>query len=474
MIGFIGFFDTMFFGTTSMLQGFNYLEIFEYLNKPFYVLFWIFFKNGGFLLYCGVLMWCFFQYYQDSLVGKFFSKSKKIFLSINIPKNNEQTPRSLEALFLQIAATNSPANFKEKYFDGKLLNETFSCELVSLGGYIQFIIGTPSQFRDLIESSIFAQYPDAEIMEIPDYTNNFPKKYPDEEYDLWGTEFKMLSEAKDPVDILPIRTYSDFIDQDAEEDAFKDPLAAILEFMSKVNKDENVCIQILVRALDPATKINTWRDAARNQIKKIAGVEEVKKVKENFITSIFKPIFSPFVMIFKDIFTMFIYGELSKDPITEEKKEKKDTTNWMTKLLPNQKVFVENIERKITKVPLECKIRLMYVGKKTVFSKGKVVGGLFGTFGQFSNPQGVTFIPSKAVSTAANYFFVKQRVIAKKNSFIKGYCDRSLTRGLEKYYLNTEELVSMFHFPISTVRAPLVTKVESKKVEPPMDLPTID
>lgn len=473
MIGFVGFLDTIFSGTTSLFQGFNYLEILDYLNKPFYVLFWIFFKNGGFLLYCGVLMWCFFKYYEDALVGKFFSKSRKVFLSINIPKNNEQTPKSLEALFIQIASTNSPANFKEKYFDGKLLNETFSFEIVSLGGYIQFVIGTPSQFRDLIESSIFAQYPDAEIMEIPDYTSSFPKKYPNEEYNLWGTEFKMLSEAKDNVDILPLRTYSDFIDKDAEEDIFKDPLAAILEFMSKINRDENVCVQILVRALDPVTKINPWRDTARKQIKKMAGIEDKEEKKETGIAKVLKPIFSPFSMIFKDIFSMIIHGELSKEG-EEKKEEKKDTINWMTKLLPNQKAFVENVENKISKPPLECKIRLMYVAKKTAYSKGKIINGLFGTFGQFNNPLGATFIPSKPVSTSANYFFVKQRVIKRQNSLIKGYCDRSLTRGLEKYYLNTEELASLFHFPISTVRAPLITKVESKKVEPPMDLPTVD
>ena len=473
MIEFVGFFDTLFSGTTGILQGFNYLEIFDYLNKPFYVLFWVFFKNGGFLLYCGVLMWCAFRYYQDALVGKFFSKSKKVYLSIDIPKNNEQTPKSLEALFIQIASTDSPANFKEKYFDGKLLNETFTFEIVSLGGYIQFIIGTPSQFRDLIESSIFAQYPDAEIMEIPDYTNNFPKKYPNEEYNLWGTEFKMISDAKDFVDILPLRTYSDFVDQDAEEDSFKDPLAAILEFMSKVNKDENVCVQILARAVDRGAKVKEWKENARKQIKKIAGVEDKEEKKESGFIKALKPIFSPFAMIFKDIINMIIHGELSKDGV-EEKKEKKDTTNWMTKLLPNQKTFVENIEKKISKPPLECKIRLMYVAKKTVYSKGKIISGLFGTFGQYNNPSGANFIPSKPVSTSANYFFVKKRVIMRQNSFIKGYCDRSLTRGLEKYYLNTEELASLFHFPISTVRAPLVTKVESKKVEPPMDLPTVE
>ncbi|HPO11381.1 MAG TPA: hypothetical protein PLM63_02270 [bacterium] len=466
---FVVFLDSIFAGISNFFGSFNYLEFLNYLDKPFYVLFWVFFKNGGFLLYCGVLMWCIFKYYQNAINGKYASKSKKVYLSINIPKNNEQTPKSLEALFIQIASTNSSPNFKEKYFEGKSSNETFSFEIVSLGGYIQFIVGTPSQFRDLIESSIFAQYPDAEIIEVPDYTVNFPQKYPNEEYNLWGTELKITSEAKDNPDILPIRTYNDFIDLNAEENNFKDPLAAILEFMSKVNRDENVCIQILVRALPPSTKIDPWKEAARKQIKKIVGIEDKEEKKESGAAKLFKP----FITIFKDIISMIIYNDLAKDP-EAKKEEKKDTTNWMTKLLPNQKTFVENVEKKISKTPLECKIRLLYVAKKTVFSKGKVVSGLFGTIGQFNNPQGASLVSSKPVATSVDYFFVKKRVAERQNLLIKGYCGRSMGKGLERFYLNTEELVSLYHFPISTVKAPFLTKVESKKVEPPMDLPILE
>jgi len=146
----------------------------------------------------------------------------------------------------------------------------------------------------------------------------------------------------------------------------------------------------------------------------------------------------------------------------------------MTKLLPNQKTFVENVEKKISKTPLECKIRLLYVAKKTVFSKGKVVSGLFGTIGQFNNPQGASLVSSKPVATSVDYFFVKKRVAERQNLLIKGYCGRSMGKGLERFYLNTEELVSLYHFPISTVKAPFLTKVESKKVEPPMDLPILE
>lgn len=475
MDAFLRFFDAVFGSLFGAAQSFNYLEVFDYLHKPFYVLFWVFFKNGGFLLFCWALMWCIYQYYTDAIIGQFFSKARKIFLSVNIPKNNEQTPKSIEALFTQIVASNSPANFKERYFDGKR-NDTFSFEIISLGGYIQFILGIPSNYKDLIESSIFAQYPDAEIMEVPDYTNNLPKTYPDEEYNMWGCELRSLGEVKAEIkgvklDCLPIKTYSDFIDKDAEEDSFKDPLAAVLEFMSKLNPGENVFIQILTRALDPVDKINPWREACRDVIKKIAGMEDDKKEKKK--NPLLK-IFSPFITIIKDFFSMLLTNEISKDG-AEEKKEKKDQTNWATRLLPSQKTLIDNIEKKISKQPIECKIRMMYIAKKTIFAKGKAMGGLFGTWGQFSNPLGMSLIPSKETAASIDYFFINSRKIARQNSLTKGYNARNMTRGKEKYYVNTEELASMFHFPSSiTVKTPLLTKVESKKVEPPMDLPTVE
>ena len=49
-------------------------------------------------------------------------------------------------------------NFFEKWFEGKF-QKSFSYEVVSLEGYTQFLIRTPKEFRDLIESSVYSQYP---------------------------------------------------------------------------------------------------------------------------------------------------------------------------------------------------------------------------------------------------------------------------------------------------------------------------
>lgn len=445
---------------------FNWSAVLDYINKPFYVLFWVFFINGGFLLFLLVLLWCVYKIYMDTTVGMFMSKTKKICLSIDIPKNNTQTPKSIEALFLQLMSTYTKVSTQDKFFKGKLPAETFGFELVSLDGYIQFIIFCPASARDVIESAIFAQYPDAEIMEIPDYTQNFPDSFPAEEWDMWGTELDLKTPKED---FYPIKTYNDFIDENAEEDRFKDPLAAILEIMSKLKKGENLCVQLLVRPKDPGD--SDYYKKIRKEIDSIIGIKEAPKPQD---IGMIRSVLSPFVTIGKDIVSQLLTTEISQDAVAK-KEEKVDLTNWAGKLKPDQKIAIEMLEKKVSKRSMEAKIRLMYIAKKESMNRAKGITGIMGTISQFNNPYGASLIPNGDVTTGTpKYFRVAQRVARKQTLLIKGYKGRSMWRGKVKYHLNTEELASIFHFPNISIKAPMMTKVESKKVEPPMDLPTLE
>jgi len=117
----------------------------------------------------------------------------------------------------------------------------------------------------------------------------------------------------------------------------------------------------------------------------------------------------------------------------------------------------------------------MYIAKKEVMNRAKGVSGIMGTITQFNNPNGSSLVPVASVSTAgAKYFFVPERTARKQNLFINAYKTRSMFKGGATFSMNIEELASIFHFPNISVKAPMITKVESKKVEPPMDLPTLD
>lgn len=52
-----------------------------------------------------------------------------------------------------------------------------------------------------------------------------------------------------------------------------------------------------------------------------------------------------------------------------------------------------------------------------------------------------------------------------------GYRTRNPRIGETMFVMSTAEIATIFHFPLMQVRAPLVSKTESKKAEPPFTLP---
>ena len=72
-----------------------------------------------------------------------------------------------------------------------------------------------------------------------------------------------------------------------------------------------------------------------------------------------------------------------------------------------------------------------------------------------------------------DYFWQRWSENEKKMKVLRNYRNRS-GRGAPPYVLNIEELATIYHFPMVSVKAPLVKKTEAKRAEPPPSLPTDD
>ena len=61
----------------------------------------------------------------------------------------------------------------------------------------------------------------------------------------------------------------------------------------------------------------------------------------------------------------------------------------------------------------------------------------------------------------------------RKRMIFKGYKQRDIHIGLPPMILNSEELATIYHWPLTlnNMITPAVEKVESKKVQPPANLP---
>jgi hypothetical protein len=146
--------------------------------------------------------------------------------------------------------------------------DSVSFEIAHTSRQIKFYIWFPSKLRNLVESQIYAQYPNAEIEEIPDYARRDIEKTAQ---NAVGTELIL----EDPV-IYPIKRYAQFEDKLARVPV--DPIAGITATLAKLHHpDDQAWIQLVVRPLDMAWRI-TYIKCLRIISKGVFGnIESLKK-----------------------------------------------------------------------------------------------------------------------------------------------------------------------------------------------------
>ncbi len=412
------------------------------------------FTHGLWLIYVFVIVLMAYDVWLNAKQTKWFMKKKFIFLAIDIPRDSEQTPKAVEGLFATLSGAQATVSKKEKY-EGQF-QLAFSFEIISIDGYVQFIIRTPDFWRDLVESAIYSQYPDAEITEVLDYTTDIPVQFPNDDYNMWGTEVVPVAP-----DYLPIKTYTEF--EDSVSGEFKDPMASVIETMSKIRQGEQVWLQILIR---PALG-SDWIKKANEAAMKLAGKKTPEKKKSG--------LFNYFSYI-SDFFTlnngesMFYWHDVEGSKSKKEVK-KDDLPSIMLHLTPGEKAKLEAIENKASKIIFECKIRLIYLSPHDQYNPGRVIAPVFGSLKQFSTQNLNAFKPDAKTKTKIEWFFVKLRMAQRRQNLIKAYKFRSNRAGHEHFVLNTEELATLWHFPSSEIRTPMLQKTESKKSEAPFSLP---
>jgi len=409
------------------------------------------FLGGGWVIFLLLLLYGFYTIWLDYRRGQFASNWKHVVLAIDIPRENIQTPKAVENIFVALAATQSSGNLVDQYWTGKV-QENFSFEIVSLEGYIQFIVRIPAHFRDLIEASIYAQYPEAEITEVDDYTAPYKDvRFPSEQYNLWGTEFVLVKDYP-----YPIRTYPEFEHKLSGE--LIDPMASLLEVLSRMGKGEQVWIQFVVTPQKPG-----WGEKGKKALKEMKG--ESYSPPETLSDKLIKPI--GMVGTLANAFSEEIFGSAGSST-------KKEDDQWkMFKITPGERLVFENVQRKLSKHAFRVKFRFVYFGEKENFNKGRGVAAVIGSIQQFNIADSNGFKPGPRSKTGADYFRVKQRVAKRQNNLFRNYINRSGYYGddVGNMFLSSEELASLWHFPVMSVKAPTVEKIGSKRSVPPSRLP---
>lgn len=415
------------------------MDFFGQFSDPLFLkVFSIISKVIAYLLPVGLVAmgWNFWVRHRNA---EWIAELEWVLLEIKVPKDIFKTPRAMEvALGNALTQTGGISTRYKKYWQGRVLF-WFSLEIVSVEGEIRFLIRTPKNFQNIIQSQIYAQYPQAEIFEVPDYTLPVLNSMTHEEWGMWGCE----QHLKKP-DAYPIKTYTDYgLDKATtkieEEAGLIDPITSQIEWMGTMGKGEHFWMQILVRSTkdsykDPHSffgKKIDWKDKAK---------KEVEKIKSKY--------------------------EGGADAV-----EKLGKALKMTKI---EQETITAIERSLDKPAFDVGIRTLYLAKKENF-KGEHIAGLIGFMRPYSSNNLNGFKIGHETDFDNPWEDISgDKTLFKKRHMLHAYVDRGYFYPPHKghyYVLTAEELATIYHFPGRVSTTPTFKRIESKKSEPPVNLP---
>jgi hypothetical protein len=424
------------------------IDFFSESHNPIEVVILIL-KNGGLVIFFPLLLWMCWHGWHIWIQEKYIHKKKRVLLAIDVPKLTEQNMKSIEQIITALHGVHFSPNKKEAHWIG-VVQDNFSLEIVSIDGYVQYFVRCDDYNVELVKGAIFAQYPDAEIIEVEDYVKNVPTHFPDPVYDMWGCEFILAKSA-----IYPIKTYEHF--EHSLSGTFADPIAAVLEALSRIHPGEQVWLQIVL-----TPEGHHWAAHAQHEVDKLAG----KPVHEK--THWWDFIFDIPQMILGGIRDQIWPLEAGSDEHGAGHDEA--GSNFMA-LTTGEKIVVEEAQKKLARLVFETKFRFVYIAPKKTMNAYRVVGPVLGVLKQFNALDLNSLVVGHTCTSGPTYYRVQQRLNKIKSHLMEAYKHRSNEEGDTPFILSTAEIATLFHFPSELVRAPLVSKTESKKAEPPARLP---
>ncbi|MFA5622844.1 MAG: type IV secretion system DNA-binding domain-containing protein [Candidatus Dojkabacteria bacterium] len=326
-------------------------------------------------------------------------------MQILVPRENDRTPLAAEQMFASIHGILG---------DSIKSLDMISFEIASSGeDGIKFYVVIPQHLAKFVEGQIYAQYPNADIRYVSDYTK---KERTDMKLFVTTGEVELEKDF-----IFPIKTFRNFE---------VDPLAAITGAISDLKIGHTAWIQILVRPVS-----NYWQSSSKKYI------TAIRDGKNPYGDSFMEKLGALLSGVGKNLSNMGSEGE-------PQRKE-------VVKLQPGQEEELGEIENKMLKLGFEFSIRVVTKAPTQIESE-QILRDIVASFKQFTTAHLNTFIHSIPTKSGQEIY--------------SDYINRYLSGDIVDI-LNIEELASLYHLPNISVETPNIAWSRSKKLEPPMNLP---
>ncbi|MFH1866789.1 MAG: type IV secretory system conjugative DNA transfer family protein [Patescibacteria group bacterium] len=345
-------------------------------------------------------------------------------LLVTVPKEiigNEQTKSGKQYLLDQIGVAEvlwsalgglKPQSNFASWFSGR--DDHVSLELVAQNGLLSFYVVVPPSLRSFLEQQILSHYPHANIEEIPDYNIFLPKG------SVSGAYLKFSRPS-----VFPLKTYTQLE---------ADSLNSLTNALSKVPSKSGVAVQLVARSAP-----SSWRrDGVRIASEMQQGKSLAQAAKKGIVPKAWRLLVE-------------IFGSSAKNKAQLEKEKNKEPRH----LSPLEQELVKGLEQKASKAGLEVTIRLV-ASALTKAEADKYLYDIANSFGQFS------------IYEYGNRFEIKKP--GSMTRFLSGFIHRWLDKN-NKIVLNSEELASLYHFPLPTTETPNIRWLGARRAPIPVNIP---
>ncbi len=345
---------------------------------------------------------------------------RKIILLVTVPKESEiketageRAKTMAEMLAIPEAWFSILGGMKAQRGLGTVMggrHDHFSLEIVANQGLISFYVAVPSYFRDYMEQHINAQYPRAQIEEVEDYNIFKPQ----------STIMSTTLRLRKPY-IFPIRTFRQLD---------VDPLNALTNVLSKIDRDEGAVIQYVVRSAK--RQWHYWGARVARDMHRGKTLNEAlgRPGVWGFILEVFRTFFPR-----------------KKTSLGEQRP---------IQLSPRDEEISKSLEEKTAKAGMEVNIRIVVSGTSREIVQAHL-RDIVDSFSQYS------------LYEYGNGFCRKDPW--SKDKLIKDFIYRNFDNRA-KMILNSEEMASLFHFPLPTTETPNIRWLQARKAPAPTNMPT--
>ncbi len=386
-------------------------QIQRFLLNPW---FWV-----ALFILIGVLIGLYFLRKYFKKVSRYKFTFENAILLVRVPKeklDKEEQARTIkdllqptESFFANLGGLKSEKGLKN-WLEGR--KDHFSFEIVAdKQGSIAFYVVVPRRLQRFFEQQLQAQYPAAQIEEVEDYNIFLPQGA------VVATSFKLKNYS-----MFPLKTYLKME---------TDPLNAITNSLSRIAEEDAAAIQIIARSAQSG-----WRSLGTKIASEMQQGKTLKQALKSNATGSSK-----------------ILQEISNF-ITPAKKENGEIPEKKHQLSPMEQEIIKVIEEKANKAGLDINIRIVVSAQSREVAQS-YLDNITNSFAQYTGYEyGNGFRKAKIKEKQIIEDFI-YRGFDEKNSFV----------------LNTEELTSLFHFPLPTTETPNIKWLNSKKAPAPIGLP---